>query len=66
MMKKTGKTTELTTSVQLESWRQRLNTENRIMKDRDLKEIEKLQHLLDAKNTYFNIYKKDDVKQKVN
>ena len=63
-MKKGGKTLELTTAVQLESWRQRLKTENRIMKDRDHKEIEKLQHLLDTKNTYFNIYKKDDVKQK--
>ena len=64
MMKKSGKHVELTTSVQLETWRQRLNTENRAVKDKEHKEIEKLQHLLDSKNTYFNIYKKDEVKQK--
>ena len=62
-MKKVGKQMELTTTVQLETWRQRLNTENRIMKDRDHKEIEKLQAMLDSKNTYFNIYKKDEVKK---
>ena len=63
-MKKGGKTQELTTSLQLEAWRQRLNTENRIMKERDRKEIENLQDMLDAKNTYFNIYKKEEVKKK--
>ena len=62
--KKIGKIQELTTSTQLEAWRQRLNTENRTTKNRDHKEIAKLQHLLDSKNTYFNIYKKDEVKQK--
>ncbi|CAI2383745.1 unnamed protein product [Moneuplotes crassus] len=64
MSKKPGKPHELTTTIQIEAWRQRLNTENRTMKDRDMKEIERLQAELDGKNTYFNIYKKDEVKKK--
>ena len=55
---------ELTNSTQIETWRQRLATENRIMKDRDQKAIEKHVDLLDTKNTYFNIYKKEEVKKK--
>ena len=34
------------------------------MKARNLKEIEKLKDQLDCKNTYFNIYKKEEVKKK--
>ena len=63
-MSKPKPTMELTTTLQIEAWRQRLNTENRAMKGKDMKEIERMQALLDSKNTYFNIYKKDEVKQK--
>mmetsp|Transcript_9020 Transcript_9020/g.8018 ORF Transcript_9020/g.8018 Transcript_9020/m.8018 type:complete len:92 (+) Transcript_9020:25-300(+) len=55
---------KITTSTQLEAWRQRLNTENKASRTKDLADIDKLQAQLDSKNTYFNIYKKDEVKAK--
>ncbi|CDW89792.1 UNKNOWN [Stylonychia lemnae] len=61
-MKKPGKTLELTTTTQIESWRQRLAVEDRVAKTKDHQQLEKLQDLLTEKNTYMNYYKTEDVK----
>ena len=73
-MKKPGKMIELTTSAQMAGWRQRLDvflnyltrsqTEFKTSKHRDQEEIEKMQDLLDTKNTYMSYFKKEEIKSR--
>eukprot|EP00347_Sterkiella_histriomuscorum_P000440 403375856 len=61
-MKKPGKTQELSTTIEIESWRQRLNVENRVSKTKDHQDLDQLKEQLAEKNTYMHYFKNEDVK----
>ena len=61
--KKVTKAAELTTTIQIESWRQRLATESKIAKPRDKAALQKMEDKLEMKNTYLNGFKTSDLQR---
>ena len=55
---------DLLTSNQVEGYRQRLKVEERVSTKKDEEEIMKLKELLEEKNNYFSLFKKEELKKK--
>ena len=55
---------KLTTTEECEQWRQRLTNEDKGNWKRDQASLKQLEKKLDEKNTYYDIYKKDEVLKK--
>eukprot|EP00357_Protocruzia_adherens_P037745 CAMPEP_0115007928 /NCGR_PEP_ID=MMETSP0216-20121206/21560_1 /TAXON_ID=223996 /ORGANISM="Protocruzia adherens, Strain Boccale" /LENGTH=78 /DNA_ID=CAMNT_0002375141 /DNA_START=43 /DNA_END=276 /DNA_ORIENTATION=+ len=55
---------DLSTTIQQESWRQRLKTEERILASKTSGDIARLEHLLNEKNSYLNLYQSEEGKKK--
>ena len=64
-MRKPGKEIQLNNTLQVETWRQRLVTENRVQSKRDAEKIKELEKQLESKNSYFyNFLSEDKQKEK--
>ena len=62
--KKVSQALPLENTLQIEQWRQRLQTEQKIAKGRDIQDLERMKAELEQKNSYMNLFKDDNVKRK--
>ena len=63
MFRKPGKEYELTTTLQVEMYRQTMKTENRANSKQDVSLLKQYERLIEEKNSYLDKFKREDVKK---